>query len=152
MTPENYPKSCNRDRQLMPLKVPAGWAVTYNKFLDWVPFSQDEIDRSTSFTEDVLQIVKLDLIDGNYIIPKKHILIDLGWYPDCDIKGEYTLECAIIDPDSQSLWNTLTKFSSRDAELIKSTIEDWLCRLVSVSFKHQSNPDEIIRLFDVKSE
>ncbi|MDQ0170556.1 hypothetical protein J2T19_001998 [Paenibacillus tundrae] len=111
---------------LMQLKIPAGYAVTYNKFYDVDPvLSADSdyfIENWGFFTEDLLQIVKMKIKNGKWDIPEREdtILFDLGWYPDSDIKGHYRLE--LVDGE----WNEIKSISSKDRLVIKETLEEWL--------------------------
>ncbi|WP_235828143.1 hypothetical protein [Brevibacillus migulae] len=113
----------------MPLKIPAGFAVTYNNFYDVLPEMpedpDDDIIKNWSFfTEDLLQIVMMDLKKGSYSIPDEHLLIDLGWYPDSDPKGEYYLQLVKVKRDRS--WEEIKDLSSADRYLIKRTIEEWM--------------------------
>lgn len=111
---------------LMQLKIPAGYAVTYNKFYDVDPILSADSDYFIEnwgfFTEDLLQIVKMNIKNGKWFIPQREdtILFDLGWYPDSDINGHYRLE--LVDGD----WNEIKSISSKDRFVIKETLEEWL--------------------------
>lgn len=111
---------------LMQLKIPAGYAVTYNKFYDVAPLLSEGNDTFIEnwgfFTEDLLQIVKLRLHKGKWYIPEREdtILFDLGWYPDSDINGHYHLQ--LVDGD----WNDIKSISSKDRFWIKETLEEWM--------------------------
>ncbi|WP_254438624.1 hypothetical protein [Paenibacillus sp. DCT19] len=110
----------------MQLKIPAGYAVTYNKFYDVDPIlSADRdyfIENWGFFTEDLLQIVKMKISKGKWVIPEREDtqLFDLGWYPDSDINGYYRLE--LVDGD----WNEIKSISSKDRFVIKEQLEEWL--------------------------
>lgn len=115
-----------RKLNLMQLKIPAGYAVTYNKFYDVDPvLSADSnyfIENWGFFTEDLLQIVKMKINNGKWFIPEREdtILFDLGWYPDSDINGHYRLE--LVDGE----WNEIKSISTKDRFVIKETLEEWL--------------------------
>ncbi|GAV16109.1 hypothetical protein RQP50_09035 [Paenibacillus sp. chi10] len=110
----------------MQLKVPAGYAVTYNKFYDIDPMLSEGndylIENWGFFTEDLLQIVKLKINNGKWYIPENEdvLLFDLGWYPDSDINGHYHLQLV----DGQ--WNQIKSISSKDRFLIKVALEEWM--------------------------
>ncbi|KNY25904.1 hypothetical protein [Pseudobacteroides cellulosolvens] len=58
--------------KLMPIKIPGGFAITYNKFFDVDPV-QSEVDKGILqnwgyFTQDILQIVKIGLKNGKWYI------------------------------------------------------------------------------------
>ena len=111
---------------LIPLKIPAGYAITYNKFYDVEPIrSKDEDDFIKNwgyFTEDLLQIVKMKIQKGNWYVPEREdkLLFDLGWYPDSDINGQYVLQ--LVDGN----WNEIKSISSTNRFIIKETLEAWM--------------------------
>lgn len=111
----------------MPLRIPQGYAVCFNEFYDIVPFSHSDKDFllvSGYFKEDILQISKMDVEDGRWIIPEEHLIIDLGWYPDGDPDGQYTLKLATIRKDLD--WETIKVHKTRDRFEVRDTIEEWL--------------------------
>ncbi|WP_248061012.1 hypothetical protein [Paenibacillus silvae] len=111
---------------LIPLKIPAGYAITYNKFYDVEPvLSMDSdyfIENWGFFTEDLLQITKLKIKKGKWYIPEREevMLLDLGWYPDSDMNGQYCLQ--LVDGN----WNEIKSICSKDRFLIKETLEEWM--------------------------
>lgn len=115
-----------RKLDLIPLKIPAGYAITYNKFYDVEPIrSKDEDDFIKNwgyFTEDLLQIVKMKIQKGNWYVPEREdkLLFDLGWYPDSDINGQYVLQ--LVDGN----WNEIKSISSTNRFIIKETLEAWM--------------------------
>ena len=78
---------------LMPLRIPQSYAVSYNKFYDVIPIYQKNdifLENIWYFTEDIMQIYKMDLDQcGNWYIPEEPLIIDLGWYPDVKSNGSY---------------------------------------------------------------
>lgn len=54
---------------LLPLKVPMGFAICFNKFVDVDPIPCETgdgfIENCEYFTEDILQIVMMKLVDGD---------------------------------------------------------------------------------------
>ncbi|MNC33862.1 hypothetical protein D3C75_822720 [compost metagenome] len=114
---------------LMRLKVPGGFAVTYNKFHDVDPITDETTEDLLSnwgyFTEDILQISKLSVKNGKFIIPERHFIIDLGWYPDGSPNGEYRL--VLVDYNKE--WNEIKELSSRSRYEIRDTLEIWLREL-----------------------
>ncbi|GGI11621.1 hypothetical protein [Gottfriedia solisilvae] len=69
--------------KLQPLRIPSGWEVTYNTFLEIDPsnIKQDE-EWFMIFTESLFQA----------IYKSRNILIDLGWYPEGDPNGNFGIE------------------------------------------------------------
>lgn len=114
--------------QLMPLRIPEGFAVCYNKFYDIEPIKSEEPDNLIEnwgyFTQDILQILKMDLQKGVWYIPKEHLIIDLGWYPDSSPNGMYGLELSVVREDHS--WDIIEQKESRDRFEIRDTIERWL--------------------------
>lgn len=116
----------------MRLKIPAGYAISYNKFHDVVPIRAEEEDDFLNnwyyFTEDIMQISKLENVDGRYVIPESNnYIIDLGWYPDSSFNGQYKLVLVHVDEDES--WNKLKTKHSKDRFEIRDTIENWLREL-----------------------
>ena len=65
--------------RLQPLRIPTGWVVEYNQFLDLDPdaSSLDHDSAVACFKQDLLQLV----------LPRHNRLVDVGWYPDGDLAG-----------------------------------------------------------------
>jgi hypothetical protein len=117
---------------LMRIKIPAGYAISYNKFHDVDPILAEEEEDFLSnwyyFTEDIMMISKLENVDGRHVIPEINAyIIDLGWYPDSSLKGEYKLVLAHVDEDEY--YNELKTKRSKDRFEIRDTIEIWLREL-----------------------
>lgn len=131
-------------QNLMPLKIPQGWAITYNKLMDVMPIKgkEEEIDNWEYFTEDLLQIVKLSIKNGKYFIPNQHFLIDLGWYPDSLINGEYKLVLVWLNLEAENKWEEIANFSSQDRFAIRDKLESWLA---SDIFNEMNNREEMIK-------
>lgn len=111
-------------QKLLPLRIPAGWTVGYNKFTDTDPetLSADDEVWLSAFNEDILQIYCKLKRERNKHIEKQELTIDLGWYPDGDPDGEFVLR-AILDRD---WYDPLLEFSSRSKDEIVKTLEKWL--------------------------
>ncbi|GIO52004.1 hypothetical protein J21TS7_03220 [Paenibacillus cineris] len=109
---------------LMRIKVPAGFAVCYNKFEDIEPVKSKEdqyLENWGYFTEDILQIYKMELRKGSWIIPEKNkCILDLGWYPDSDADGSYHL--VLVNED----WEVIRSKESRNRFVIRDTLEEWM--------------------------
>lgn len=113
--------------KLIELRIPAGFAVCYNKFYDVEPEPNEDgsdfIKNWHYFTQDLLQINKMKIVKGAWIIPKQEedkLIIDLGWSPDSSMEGEYVLEVV------NATWDTLKEKRSRNRFEIKDTLELWL--------------------------
>lgn len=122
---------------LIPLKIPMGFAVCYNKFHDIEPEPSMEEDEFMGnwgyFTEDILQIVKMELKEGSWYIPLiNNYVIDSGWYPDGKINGQYKLVLAKVNEDYS--WDILREKVSRDRFEIRDAIEEWMQSLLESGF------------------
>jgi len=103
--------------KLQSLRIPTGWEVSYNKFLEIEPNS---LEKGNSiwihFTQDILQL--------KYIFKNVKLTVDLGWYPETEIDGTFRL--AIIKNEEWE--NPLEVFESRSkveiVEKIEKIIED----------------------------
>ena len=62
---------------------PPEWKVIWNNLTDLDPLlsSEDDTELWWNFTEDLLQLQ----------YQTENIIIDLGWYPDCDPKGTFKI-------------------------------------------------------------
>ena len=70
------------DYRLHPLRVPAGWEVSYNDFYEVDSAEVDESDRHAVLKEDLLQMKQERL----------NRLLDVGWYPSGNLaEGAYGL-------------------------------------------------------------
>lgn len=110
---------------LMPLRIPMGYAICFNKFSDVEPIpckSEDGfIDNWEYFTEDILQIARMQLVDGVWGLPSSgKLIIDLGWYPDSQISGQYRLV------QVNEYWEVIREKQSKNRYEIRDTIEDWM--------------------------
>ena len=68
--------------RLQPLRIPAGWTITYTKFHEIDPSDVPEDDRYYFLDEDLLQIWH----------ERYNRLLDVGWYPSGNVAdGAYGL-------------------------------------------------------------
>ena len=105
---------------LMPLRIPGGWLVVKNAFLDVSPeIVNGRISPPGVFVQDILSIERR--IAGQPPPSDRHFIIDLGWYPDEDPNGGFRLAVLLSNWD-----NVLKSIESRDREIIRSTLERWL--------------------------
>ena len=96
---------------LQPLRIPAGWFISYNMFSEYDPDTDGE-EYCFELCEDLLQL------------KNKNLLIDLGWYPEGDINGNYKLY--LVDITNELPFDApLEVFSSRSKKEIIQMIEYW---------------------------
>lgn len=98
---------------LQPLRIPAGWLVSYNSALyelDPDPTRIPEPDRWWLFKQDMLQMRH----------DRANRLLDLGWYPEGDlVTGAYGL--VVHEGDFQG--PELHRFRTRDRFTLVAEIE-----------------------------
>ncbi|OPH47163.1 hypothetical protein BC351_11700 [Paenibacillus ferrarius] len=97
---------------LQPLRIPTGWKVNWNVFDEADPahFVEEDTSFCWNFTEDLLQL------------HKDNIMVDLGWYPEAKVEGNYVL-VLIKNEDWE---NPVIRFESRDIAVITHEIEQLL--------------------------
>jgi hypothetical protein len=107
--------------KLVPLRIPSGWYVTLNDFTESYPerFIDDDYEHRWEFKEDILQLRS----------KSRKKLIDLGWYPEFQVGGQYKL--LLVDTSEENdeesfYWNVIFEFESRSIEEIKTKIEELL--------------------------
>jgi hypothetical protein len=100
--------------------------MRWNAFLEIDPPREGKDLRSRYFGEDLLQI-------HGKISP---ILLDLGWYPSGDMKGQYRLIAIrqyVATDEMVASWDQPLKvLSTRSREEIVHAIDEWLWQ-----FTHQ---------------
>ncbi|MFJ3099225.1 hypothetical protein [Streptomyces hydrogenans] len=111
-------------RDLMPVRVPAGWAVVFNLFIE---FPIDQPPTSEEYEaylgEDILSLQRVGVNDGRWEVAGD--VIDLGWYPGEDPSGVYRL-CLVRDR-----WKDVpVTFEHRDCYVIQKAL-DTLLRMLS---------------------
>ena len=107
---------------LQPLRIPSGWTVNYNEFKEIEPEFETFDDRSGEFKEDILQLVH----------PRAGVIVDLGWYPQHQRRGRFTLLAVRINDDDQAgEWDRpLERMRTRSKQKVVRTIESWLVKFV----------------------
>jgi hypothetical protein len=109
------------DIQLQPLRIPAGWSVTFNEFRELDPEAILDPDSTlwSYFREDMLQVEHA----------ATSTMVDLGWYPECDATGTYrALVVQIHDVQEQTVeaWQTpRATFTSRSLVQVIAQLEMW---------------------------
>jgi hypothetical protein len=77
-------------RPLVPLRIPSGWAVVFNIFVELdEPVTPWDVDAYLS--DDILLIVPVVFSEGRWTSGHSGWLIDLGWSAPGDPVGEYVL-------------------------------------------------------------
>jgi hypothetical protein len=113
--------------ELLRLRVPRGWAVLDNKLFDTDPIVDNDgfiTNSFVGFIEDVLWIQETELTENGYIVPRhNHFNIDIGWYPDSRIEGEY---CATLSWCSTEEMIDVEKFISKNRFEVRDKIESWM--------------------------
>ncbi|AZB41840.1 hypothetical protein CEF21_05715 [Bacillus sp. FJAT-42376] len=96
-----------------PLRIPEGWTVNYNSFLEFDPLAlNEEDDRWYLMSESLLQL--------NH--SKKSIMVDLGWYPDTSVEGNFSVD--IIKNEDWE--NPLDSYETKDYREVIRFIESTL--------------------------
>jgi hypothetical protein len=112
------------DPLLQPLRIPTGWVIEWNLFLEVDPTFEVGDVGSIGFGEDLLQI-------SGKVSP---ILLDLGWYPSGDPKGEYRLVAIRRHDDEEEMRSSWERpfrvLESRSRIEIVQAIEEWLWHFV----------------------
>lgn len=108
------------DFELQPLRIPGGWTVMWNEFLD-VDITQFPPDEAlwSNCTEDMFYIVKNSNSKSS---DTPEYAIDLGWYPEMEPDGAYIL-LVIKNGD----WdNPKERFRSQNKDEVAKKIEEFL--------------------------
>lgn len=106
--------------KLQPLRIPAGWEVVFNKFLE-IDIEDCPADNEIwiDFTEDITYLRRKSR--------KYNIGIDLGWYPDTDPQGAFHI-MVILDENWEK---PVMEYVTRNRKEVVKTIEDLLLRYCS---------------------
>ena len=107
-----------RFHPLIPLRIPSGWEVAFNNFVELgdVP---DAHDRAAYLTQDLLSVRSTAPEDT----PAAGWELDVGWYPDGDAGGAYRL--VLVDADGEPA----VRLESRHAEIVRDAVALCLNRL-----------------------
>jgi hypothetical protein len=107
-------------RPLIPLRIPAGWEVRFNNFVELGPIDAlAPEDRDAYLSQDVLA-VRSTAPAG----PSAGYALDVGWTADGDPTGEYRL--AVFAPGAQS---AAIRLESPSADVIRDAVAVCLNRL-----------------------
>jgi hypothetical protein len=134
-----------KNTELMPLRIPGGWAVTYNSFGDVDAIVCGEsIVNFEYYKEDLLQIERIEETDGKWGPKPNGHLLDLGWYPDSHPDGTYCIR--VIRGYDWS--NELVTFQSKDRQKIRVVIE----RCLDLLIQFRADEQEISRLISLNED
>ncbi|MBD5499406.1 MAG: hypothetical protein HDR11_16945 [Lachnospiraceae bacterium] len=106
--------------KLQSLRIPAGWEVVFNKFLE-IDIKDCPADNENwiDFTEDITYLRRKSR--------KYNIGIDLGWYPDTDPQGAFHVK-VILDEKWEK---PVIEYVTRERKEVVKIIEDLLLRYCS---------------------
>lgn len=126
-------------RRLMPLRLPSGWAVVFNNFVE---FAGDEPpteqDNESYRAQDLLSLESIMMDGEHWRTDSSGLVIDVGWYPDSDPSGAYRV-CLV-----RETWADVPiRFEHRDCYVIKEAIE-----LITGSLAVGKSPEEIGELLE----
>ena len=109
---------------LRPLRIPPGCEIVWNHWEDIEPedLAEDDSAWLGHFTEDILALRIRRARRWHKKTQEQTIFIDLGWYPDGEPKGAYTLQ-AILNDDWEAPLLEMRTRSSREAA---DALERWL--------------------------
>ncbi|MEV0775071.1 hypothetical protein [Streptomyces sp. NPDC050428] len=106
-----------RERALVPLRIPSGWAVLFNIFVE---FPDDDpptpAEVSAYLSEDILLVQPVSYTGSGWAVDTdpSRWFIDLGWYSSGDPDGTYRL-CLVRDG-----WNEVpVRFEHRDCHAVQ---------------------------------
>jgi len=111
-------------KQRKPFRLAPHWKIMWNKLEDIEPDDIGPDDEAWLFTfvEDITYIVTESIPKKNRKTMKRTLAVDLGWYPEGDIKGCYYL-VAILDKN----WSKpILEMKTRSTQKVVDTIELWL--------------------------
>ena len=110
-------------KQLKPFRLAPNWKIMWNKLDNIEPddVKPDDDAWLCTFVEDMTYIITECTYKKNKKTMKHTLAVDLGWYPEGDIKGCYHL-MAVLDND----WNQpLLEMQTRSTQKVADTIELW---------------------------
>ncbi|RSK44637.1 hypothetical protein [Hymenobacter perfusus] len=111
--------------ELMRLRLPAGWAVCYNSFGDEdMVVKEDWITNFHYYKEDLLWLEFMRLsAAGQQEANPTGWLVDLGWYPDGDPSGAFSLVIFRLANDTEGWPEQRPTFRSSNRYHIRTVLE-----------------------------
>jgi hypothetical protein len=107
-----------RRPKLQPLRLSAGWKVTFNQLYEVDPPEDSEAEERFYFTEDLLLLSN----------QRQRVLIDVSWRPEISPKGRFYLSAInwVGDGDMPTEWSKpLMQFVSRSRLRTVERLERW---------------------------
>ncbi|MFC8624798.1 hypothetical protein [Streptomyces anulatus] len=113
-------------RKLMPLRLPPGWALIFNIFVEFPADEPPTAEEVGIFhSEDILSAQRIRYTDRGWEVDMSDHVIDLGWYPGGDPSGTYRLSLV------QNNWDDVhVQFEHRDCYVIQKAM-DTVTRMLS---------------------
>lgn len=111
---------------LVALRIPNDWAVTYNRFYEAAPVINTEsghLENWSAFTSRLLNIHLLPRQSGtiNY---KYALQIEVGWYPDADPRGSY--RATLVANSPADVWQEVLRYTHLNRDEIVRQIYEWM--------------------------
>jgi len=78
--------------KLMPLRIPSGWCVVFNKFVELPPaVDVTPADRDAYLSQDILSMLSTTYSGDDWRTGEDSLILDLGWYEPRGVGGLYRL-------------------------------------------------------------
>jgi hypothetical protein len=138
--------------QLVSLRLPGNWAVCYNSFGDEDMIVADGwIENFYFYKEDLLWLQSMRRAANDevvYELDPTGWLADVGWYPDGDPTGAYTLRVFRAGPDMATEgWPAATPtFRSPNRHHIVSVLEHIIYRIWSLNDSESASSQRLVEL------
>lgn len=108
----------SRPRPLVPLRIPTGWVVGFNRFVDLDPDDLDPDEADAHLSQDLLWIEQVGFGEPGWRRFEGRWTMDVGWYPDADVTGTYRL---VVLPGT---WDDPTAtFEGRDWRAVAAAMD-----------------------------
>lgn len=103
----------------MKITIGKNWTITYNTLSALDPeennLTKEELEYAIlGFTQDLVQIESKD----------RQLLMDIGWYPDLDINGEFLLQMLPMKNGEYDWLNPDLEFRTRSLKQLLVKIEE----------------------------
>ncbi len=123
--------------KLQPLRIPAGWEIVFNKFMETdIEDYPDNSEIWMDFTEDILYLKRKN---RQYLIG-----IDLGWYPDMDPSGAFHIKVIVDENWSEPVREYVTRKRKEAVDIIENLLLRY-CGDYNVSLDLKQ-PKKMVRL------
>lgn len=121
--------------KLQALRIPAGWSVEFNNFVDINPLDE-EIILTGKYVKDRNG---WNLFDQSLLFlfhRRAKLKLDVGWVPSYSPAGRFVVQLVGEDGWSQPLYS----YESKDKNEVVKAIEELLVRVNSGDFKGSATP------------